>query len=392
MAGPLAGIIVLDFARYIAGPYCATLLGALGADVIRVEKPGGGEDRYIAPITGDASALFMQTGMNKRSVTLDLKHPRAAGVVARLVARADVVVANMPPKVLARMGLDYATLCAIKPDIILTTQTAFGHAGPWAERGGFDGLGQVMSGAAWFSGTPGQPQRAAAPYVDYTTAILGAFGTLAALYDRRTSGRGQHIQASLLGSALTLFNGPLIEQAVAALNRAPSGNRGQTSAPTDLFATRDGHIITQVLGQGLFERLARAIGASEWLDHADYDSDEKRGDRRDEICARTADWCRTRTSSEVIETLGRAGVPCGPVLDLDAALAHEQTRAMAFFNAIDYPGLERPAPVARAPLAFSSLETRQARAPRIGEHTDAVLADAGYAADDIADLRASGVV
>lgn len=391
-ANVLTGVRVLDFARYIAGPYCAALLGFLGADVIRIEKPGGGEDRFVGPVSGSASAVFMQTGCNKRSLTLDLKHPAAKAVVAQLVRGADVVIANMPPAVLKRMGLDYDTLRAIKPDIILTTQTAFGHRGPWADRGGFDGLGQVMSGSAFMSGTPGQPSRSATPFADYSTAVLGAFGTLAALYHRRDTGAGQHVQASLLGSAVAAFSPLLIEQALLGLNRQPTGTRGQTSAPTDIFATRDGHVITQVLGKGLFANMARAIGAEQWLSNPNYANDDLRGQHRDELCAATAAWCATRSSDEVIELMASAGVPCGPVLDMEAAMAHPQTRAMGFLGAVAFPECDTPAPIARLPLDFSAIAPPQVRPPLIGEHNEAVLAEFGFDPQAIARLRADGVV
>ncbi len=391
-ANVLSGVRVLDFSRYIAGPYCAALLGFLGADVIRVEKPGGGEDRFVGPVSGSASAIFMETGCNKRSMTLDLKHPQSKHVVAQLVRGADVVIANMPPKVLKRMGLDYDTLRAIKPDIILTTQTAFGHLGPWADRGGFDGLGQVMSGSAFMSGTPGQPGRSATPFVDYSTAVLGAFGTLAALYHRRDSGEGQHVQASLLGSGVAAFSPLLIEQALLGLNRQPTGTRGQTSGPTDIFKTRDGHVITQVLGQGLFANMARAIGAEHWLSNPNYASDELRGEHRDELCGVAAAWCATRSSEEVIEIMATAGVPCGPVLDMDGAMAHPQIRAMGFLAAVDYPELDKPAPAPRLPLDFSSISPPLVRPPLVGEHTDAVLAEFGYDLASIARLHNDGVV
>ena len=391
-ANVLTGVRVLDFSRYIAGPYCAALLGFLGADVIRIEKPGGGEDRFVGPVSASASAIFMETGVNKRSMTLDLKHPEAGAVVAQLVRGADVVIANMPPKVLTRMGLDYDTLRAIKPDIILTTQTAFGHAGPWADRGGFDGLGQVMSGSAFMSGTPGQPGRSATPFVDYSTAVLGAFGTLAALYHRRDTGLGQHVQASLLGSGVAAFSPLIIEQALLGLNRQPSGTRGQTSGPTDIFKTRDGHVITQVLGSGLFANMARAIGAEHWLSNPDYATDELRGEHRDELCEVAGAWCATRSSEEVIDIMAKAGVPCGPVLDMEGAMAHPQIRAMGFLGAVEYPEFNKPAPVPRLPLDFSGIDPPQVRPPLVGEHTDAVLAEFGYDAPAIARLHAEGVV
>src|SRR5215470_5841518 len=203
----LDGIRVLDFGRYVAGPYCATLLGYLGADVIRIERREGGEDRYIAPVTtGSEGAVFLQTSCNKRSLTLNLGHPRAREIVTRLVQWTDVVVANMPPATLQAAGLDYQSLCRIKPDVILTSQTAFGHTGPYRDRGGFDGVGQAMSGAMYITGVPGAPAKAAAPYVDFSTATLAAFGTLAALIHRLRTGEGQEVKTTLLGTALAVFN------------------------------------------------------------------------------------------------------------------------------------------------------------------------------------------
>ena len=160
----LHGIRVLDFGRYVAGPYCATLLGFLGADVIRIERRDGGEDRFIAPVAeGGEGGVFFQTACGKRSVTLDPGKPGARELVARLVATADVVVANLPAVQLRAMGIDYETLRAVRPDIILTTQTAFGDQGPYAQRGGFDGVGQAMSGAMYISGEPGAPANVSQP-------------------------------------------------------------------------------------------------------------------------------------------------------------------------------------------------------------------------------------
>lgn len=391
-ASVLKDVRVIDFSRYIAGPYCAAMLGWLGADVIRVERPGGGEDRYVGPINDVTSALFMKTGGNKRSLTLDMKASQAGHIIERLIKSADVVIANMPPRILKRLGLDYESLCAIKPDIILTTQTCFGHLGPWADRGGFDGIGQVMSGAAYMSGTAGEPRRSAAPYVDYSTAVLGAFGTLAALYEKRSSGRGQHVQASLLGSALGVFAAPLIEQAVAAPNRIPIGNRGQTAAPTDIFKARDGMVLMQVVGNGLFARLAKLINHPEWLDHADYASDELRGDHRDELCAVMAQWMAGKTVDEALEILSEGGVPCGPVLDLDGALNHPQVAAMNYLRQTPIPGTDEVAPVPRLPLDFSAFEVQASAPPAVGEHTDTVLSEIGFDADAIKQLRQTGVV
>ena len=265
--GVLTGVRVLDFGRYVAGPYCATLLGYLGAEVIRVEKREGGEDRYIAPIAdGGEGGVFFQTGCNKQSLTLDPSTPAGREIVRRLVREADVVVANLPPASLRALGLDYASLKAVRADVILVTQTSFGDRGPLADRGGFDGVGQAMSGAMYMSGQPGAPAKAAAPYVDFSTAVLSAFGAMAALLHRAKTGEGQEVKTSLLGTALAVFGSHLVEQGALTKNRTPSGNRVQTSAPSDVFATRDGHVLTHCVGDGLFRRWARLMGdADRWL-------------------------------------------------------------------------------------------------------------------------------
>ena len=327
----LSGVRIIDFSRYIAGPYCAALLGYLGADVIRVEKRGGAEDRYVTPLQDEGEsigALFQQTCANKRSLTLDLKHADAKPIVEKLVASADVVIANMPPAALARAGLDYATLAEINPKIILTTQTGYGHQGPWANRGGFDGVGQAMSGASFFGGEPGKPIKSAAPYADFGTALYGAFATLAALYARQSTGKGQHVQASLLGTSLALFNPLLAEHAVTGIVRQPSGPQGQTTAPSSIFQTKDGHVLIHVVGDGIFNRIAKVVERPEWENDPRFCDDQARGDCADELCGHVGDWCASRTTEEVLEIMNAGGVPCGPVLEIVDVIQHEQIQAM----------------------------------------------------------------
>ena len=190
MAGILEGIRVLDFGRYIAGPYCATILADLGAEVIRIEKVDGSEDRFNAPISenGDCGATFAQMGRNKRGLTLNPRTQEGRKIVGELVKTADVVVANLPPQTLESMALDYESLKTIKADIILTTNSAFGSGGPYSDRVGFDGIGQAMSGAMYLSGWPDQPQKIYPPYVDFGTALYSALGTMAALMERDRTG------------------------------------------------------------------------------------------------------------------------------------------------------------------------------------------------------------
>ena len=395
MGGILEGVRVLDFGRYIAGPYCATLLAEFGAEVIRVEKREGSEDRFVVPVGADGEgALFLQVNRNKKCITLDPMKAEGQQVLRRLVARSDVVVANLPPQTLKAMKLDYGSLKAVKSDIILTTATAFGGPGPWSDRVGFDGIGQVMSGAVFMTGGGNPPYRAAVPWVDFGTALHCAFGTLAALIERGKSGRGQIVEGALLATALTFTNATLIEQAVIAANRVPTGNLGQTSAPADIYRTKDGWVLCQVTGHPLFVRWARLMGEEDcWLKDARFSDDLKRGENGPLISERMARWCAERTTQEAVDTLGGAQIPAGPVLSPQQALDHPQIREAGFMTDVDYPGLPKPAPVARAAVRLSQTPGEiVTRPPMLGEHTDLVLGELGYDAAAIAALRDIAVI
>ncbi len=392
----LEGVRVLDFGRYVAGPYCATLLGYLGAEVIRIERRAGGEDRFIAPVTsqGEGAVLF-QTACNKKSLTLELGRPESREIVRRLAASADVVVANLPPASLAAAGLDYEALRKVRSDIILTTQTAFGDAGPYRDRGGFDGIGQAMSGAMYITGVPGAPAKAAAPYVDFTTAALAAFGTLAAIIHRNRTGEGQEVKSSLLGTALAVFGSHLIEQGATGINRAGTGNRVQTSAPSDVFATVDGHILTHIVGNGLFRRWARLMGEEpRWTQDPLYATDQSRGDHSGPILERMRAWCASRTTAQAVAELERGGIPAGPVYTPQQALDDPQVAAMHWLHPITgYPGLKAAAPVPDLPVQLTRTPGGiRSGPPRIGEHTDEILAGLAFTPAEIAAFRAAQVV
>jgi crotonobetainyl-CoA:carnitine CoA-transferase CaiB-like acyl-CoA transferase len=385
---------VLDFGRYIAGPYCAALLADLGADVIRIERIGGGEDRWVAPVGDDGvGAMYLVMNRNKRAMTLDPSSPDGREIVKKLVATADVVVANLPPEVLRSLALDLESLRRVKPDIILTTVTAFGAGGPWSHKHGFDGIGQVMCGSAYLTGTEAQPYRASVAWVDCGTASLAAFGTLAALMERRKSGRGQKVEGALLRTAVAFNNPTLVEQQVIQANRLPTENRGQTSAPSDIFRTRDGWIIAYAIGNPMFKRWAQLMGEDRWLTDPRFKDDEARGNHGELISKRMNEWTMQRTTEQALKELEGAKVPAGPLYTPQQALEDAHIRQAGLLADTQYPGLPRPAPLAPMPVDLSETPgTFRHRAPTLGEHTDAVLAELGYTPADIEALRAKNVV
>ena len=394
MSEVLKGVKVLDFGRYIAGPFCGTLLGDLGADVIRIEKVDGSEDRFLSPITEDGDgALFMQLARNKRSLTLNPMKPEGREVVKRLVATADVVVANLPPDTLEAMGLDYISLRAIKPDIILTMISAFGRGGPYSNRVGFDGLGQAMSGNMYMSGTPEQPVKAYAPFIDFGTASLAAFGTMSALFERQKTGRGQIVEGSLFNTALTMMNGTVIEQAAIKANRLATLNRSQTSAPADTFKTKDGWVLVQTVGGPLFKRWADLMGEDHWLDDDRFKTDISRGDNGEIISERLASWCAERTNEEVLAEMEKARIPAGPILSPQQVLEDPHIAAKRLFESVEYPGLDTPAPLMRTPVELSETPGEiRSRAPKLGENTDEIMKELGYDQNQIIELRNKRVI
>lgn len=398
--GILSGIRVLDFGRYIAGPYCAALLGDMGAEVIRIEKREGSEDRFVQPIVpgagpgeGGEGAMFLQMNRNKKGLTLDPMTEAGRGIVRRLVATADVVVANLPPSTLTAMGLDYESLAAAKPDIILTTVSAFGHGGPYSERTGFDGVAQSMVGAAYLTGHPDEPVKSYAPWVDFGTASLSAFGTMAALMERQKSGKGQVVEGALLSTALAYFNFHLIEQQLRQTNRVAIGNRSPYAGPADIVRTKDGWILVQAIGAPLFKRWARLMGEDHWLTDPRFKDDLARGDNGAILSERTARWAETRTTEEALAALEAARIPAGPVYTPQQALDDRHIREMGYLKPLDFPGLPEPAPVMETPLRLSRTPgSIRERAPVLGEHTDVILGELGYSTSEIAAFRAEGIV
>ncbi|MCX7363274.1 MAG: CoA transferase [Alphaproteobacteria bacterium] len=394
MPGVLDGIRVLDFGRYIAGPFCGTMLGDLGAEVIRIEKLEGSEDRWVTPVAdGGEGAMFLQMGRNKLSLTLNPMKPAGREIVKKLVQNADVVIANLPYEDLQKMGIDYDTISAINPRIILATTSTFGSEGPYATRVGFDTIGQAMSGAMYLSGDGNVPTRMNAPFVDFGTALLNTVGVLAALMDRAKSGKGQKVETALLRTAINITNSHLIEQAMLGLDRVATLNRGFTAGPSDTFKCKDGWIYAMTIGQPLFVRWCKLMGDESLASDPRFKDDLARGDNGEALSATMQKWCDRRSVAEALAELEANRIPAGPVLSPQQALDDKHVQEAKFFHSMEYPGTAKPVPVLQEPVKLSRTPlTIRRRAPQLGEHTDQILRELGYEPAVIEQLRADRIV
>ena len=391
----LNNIRVLDFGRYIAGPYCGALLGDLGAEVIRIERLNGSEDRYIHPLKeeGGEGAMFMQMNRNKKGMTLNPTKEGASDIVEKLIKSADVVIANLPPQTLKRMGIDYETISKYNPGIILTTVSAFGAGGPYSERVGFDGVGQAMSGAAYLTGNDDEPVKAYSPYIDYGTASLTAMGTLAAIIEKNKTGKGQIVEGALFATSLAFMNTHLIEQSITKKNRKAIGNRSPYAGPVDMVKTKNGWIVVQVMGDSLFKRWASLVGAEELLNDDRFSTDINRGINGKILSKKTSEWASQYTNEEALNLLANASVPAGPVNDLQSALEDPHVKAMNFFQDIEFPGLPGKSPVMGLPVKLSNSSNNiDRRPPFLGEHTEEILTELGFNNNEISEFKEKRII
>lgn len=398
MVKVLEGIRVLDFGRFIAAPYCGMILADMGAEVIRIDRPGGEEDRAHGLRAGNGENLsFPSYARNKKGITLNVFDMEGSREVLKdLVKVSDVVLHNFSPGAIKKFKLTYDDMRAIKEDIIYTAVSCYGGDGPYSDRIGFDQIAQTFSGAsALTGGEHDPPMRCAVPWVDYSTALCATVGTLLALRHRDATGQGQAVDCALLQTAMS-FTAPMIAEAMVLGRERPRiGNRAAYVGPSDLYKCKDGYVYVCVIMDGLWKRLMTTIGHEELIDDPELDSDINRFEHRDRVDPLVAEWVAARTVEEVVVALEKARVPCGvyhTTADV-AADPHVQARSMLEYCDLEAPGLEN-VPLSGIPIKLSETPGRvEHRAPRVGEHNDHYYGELlGYSDEKVASLLASGII
>lgn len=371
---PLTGIRVADFSRVLAGPLATMLLADLGADVIKVERPGSGDDTraWGPPFVGEDAAYFLALNRNKRSVALDLQTPEGATAARRLALASDVVVENFRPGLMARFGLDHASLAADRPDLVYCSLVAFGEEGESASRPGYDIIVQALSGLMSFTGHPGgEPTKVGVALLDVVCGLYAANGILAALVDRRTTGRGRRIVVSLYEASLAAMVNQAANYLLGGIVPGPLGNQHPNIVPYQLFQAADRPFILAAGNDRMFERTCEVLGMPELAREERFATNEARVRNRDALIPMLAEAFRRRPAAEWLAALERVGVPCAPVLRMDEVFDTPEGARMV---------QEVPDPV-RGPLRLvadpirldGALPPVRLPPPRLGEHTEEVL-------------------
>ena len=407
MTGPLDHVRVLELSRILAGPWAAQTLADLGATVIKVEKPGVGDDtRTFGPpflTTSDGrrtgeSAYFMSTNRGKRSVTIDFVQPEGQRLVTQLAAASDIVIENFKVGGLAKFNLDFASLKSVNPGLIYCSITGFGQTGPHRDKPGYDFMIQGTGGLMSITGEPdehpgGSPIKVGVAVADIFTGLYATIAILGALASRDRTGRGQHIDISLLDSQVSILANQAMNYLVSGQVPERMGNAHPNIVPYQVFATSDGHVILAVGNQNQFVRFCEVAGRHDLVSDERFASNPSRVDHRGELIAVLNQIFRTRTSRYWIETLENASVPCGPINTIADVFADPQVQARGMRLELHHPILGAVPSVA-SPIKYSETQISYVRAaPMLGEHTDEVLRDLlGVTLEEIARMRKRGII
>ena len=389
--GPLSRFKVIDLTRARAGPTAARHFADWGADVIKVEMPVEGEED---PMGGSRDGPdFFNLHRNKRSITLNLKKPEGVAVLKKMAAWAGVLIENYRPDVKRRLGIDYETLRAINPRLVYVSLSGFGQTGPYANRPGFDQVAQGMGGLMSITGLPGQgPVRVGIPIADLSGGNYAALGAFVALLEREMSGEGQWVQTSLLQAQISMLDFQAARWLVARDVPGQAGNDHPTSIPTGVFPTKDGHINIAASGQHIFARFCKAVGAEQLLKDPDFTTGEKRSKNRKRLNAEMAEFTRRYDSQGLVKLLNEAGVPSGPIYTIDQMFADPQVKHVGMAVPIKHPTRGDVAIVNQAVALSRTPCVLDRPTPALGEHTEEVLGELGYAAGAIAKLRRDKVI
>jgi crotonobetainyl-CoA:carnitine CoA-transferase CaiB-like acyl-CoA transferase len=388
----LDGLRVLDLSRVIAGPYCATFMADLGADVVKVERPGRGDDLRAWRGNG-MSAVYAAINRNKRCVAVDLQHPEGARLVFELARRADVVVENFLPGVADRLGLGYTAVSAANPPVVYASVTGFGQTGPHARRAGYNTIAQGMSGLMALTGQPGDPPTKVGGSVADLAAAFLAFGAVnAALIHRFRTGKGQHLDVSLLASTLALLPDPAAHYFDSGKRPIRVGNRNPNLTPAEAFRTKDGWVQVVVMNPDQYGRFCRVLGDETLATDPKFATNDSRLAHHDELKARVEAALAAATAAEWVTRFEAAQVAAGPIYEFDEVFEDPQVKHLGLVAEVDQPGYGK-AKMLAFPVRASATPARIRRpAPLLGEHTAEVLGELGLPKAEIERLAAAGVI
>ncbi|GAA4613534.1 CaiB/BaiF CoA-transferase family protein [Actinoallomurus liliacearum] len=393
--GALAGVRVLELSRILSGPFAGMILADLGAEVIKVEDTRKGDDtrQWGPPFQGDDATYFLSINRNKRSISVDLKTDKGREAVQRLADRADVVLENFRPGTAARLGFGYEELSARNPGLVYASISGFGQTGPYAERAGYDLIAQAMSGIMSVTGAAdGPPVRMGTSAADLGAGMYAVIGILAALHARRFTGRGQHIDISLLDGQISWLTYVAGNHFATGETPRRYGSAHPSIVPYQALPTADGHLMVAIGNDGLWRRFATAVGRGDLAEDPRFATNADRVHHREELLGLLRAALSSRTSAAWAEALTEAGVPAGPINTVPEALDHPQVRARDMVVEVDHPGAGRLRMVG-SPLKLSAHPPAVRSAPPgLGEHTDEVLAELGLGPDEIAAMREEGAV